>query len=185
MKYAYRALSIIIFYSTFTVCTNLNTFSITIESEWNNLDTLITEFESSLVLVARFGFSNKSHEHVNLSKLCLHWNGKELNHLMGSLYKKRFDRVFLPIEDYLICDSSWSTTNQTLILEFDKTELLGPTNIFYLVLTIPPHLEKDIKEGSFNLIAHTLPQQFQQIASQQSLSLSFKTPDTATTTIVS
>ena len=122
-------------------------------------------------MVGSITFKKKSKEPLFIDTLNLTWNGKHIDHLAASLYKKNLSRDFLPIEDNLICDGVWNKTKQTLLFNFDEKETLNPTTIFYLVLTIPDHLEPTLKKGAFVLEEQSLPKPFKQCSQTMHLSL--------------
>ncbi len=163
---------------------DLDMFTISLEPQWHNLEhdpQKIKQFDGKWILVGSIVFKKKAKESVNLSRIHLQWKGEHIDHLLGSLYKKSLHKEFLPIEKYLVCDGSWNKTKQILILPFDKRHILGPLNIFYLVLTIPEELEETIKKGRFTLEENSLPEQFKICSHSQSLSLAFNTVPSHTT----
>jgi len=165
--------------------TTINEFSVILESKWENLEPNIKKtkkFGGKWVLVGSITFKKNSKEAVNLNKIYLSWEGETIENLIGSLYKKKSDKEFIPIQDYLICDSSWNKTKQTLILKFDEKQTLGATTTFYLVLTIPEHIEKTVRNGSFVIEKEYLPEQFKLYARNHNLSLSLHTKPTVVST---
>ena len=135
-------------------------FELNLKPLWKNLDTnqaTIEKFGGKWVLAGEIDLRKRTPEPLRLNKFVLRWQGKPLNNLVASLYKKELDKKFLLIQDYLVCDSSWEPTNQRLILHFDHQVLLETRTIFYLVLTIPKEIETSIQEGSFMLESQTLP----------------------------
>lgn len=150
-------------------------FSIIIESKWQDLEkepAKAKEFGGKLILVGSITLKKRSKEYVSLSKIYLRWNGCPIDNLVGSLYKKELDKDFHPIEEYLVCDGVWNKNKQRLLFEFDEKQTLGPTNIFYLVLTVPEELEKTLKNGSFEIEHSCLPELLQQCTINQELALS-------------
>lgn len=149
-------------------------FDILLKSKWRNLDQnnhSIIDFGGKWVLVGSITFKKKSKEPLFIDTLNLTWNGKHIDHLVASLYKKNLSRDFLPIEDNLVCDGIWNKTKQTLMFNFDEKETLNPTTTFYLVLTIPNDLEPILKNGAFVLEEHCLPKPFKQNSQTMHLSL--------------
>lgn len=156
-----------------------NDFSIIIESKWQDLEkepAKAKEFGGKLILVGSITLKKRSKEHVSLSKIYLRWNGCLIENLIGSLYKKELDKDFHPIEEYLVCDGVWNKNKQRLLFEFDEKQTLGPTNIFYVVLTVPEELEKTLKNGSFEIEHSCLPELLQQCTVNQELALSIDVP---------
>jgi len=156
----------------------LDDYKIILEPIWQDLEgnaARSCEFDGKWILAGSITFRKKAKESVNLSRLYLHWTGAKIGHLLGSLYKKNLDEDFLPIEKNLVCDGTWNTAQQTLMLNFSKQQTLGLTNIFYLVLTVPEHLESTIRHGRFDLVDNCLPESFQPCSVNQKLSLALDT----------
>ncbi len=176
-RLTYVTLSILII--TSGSCTlALEDFSVSLEPKWQNLEhdqQKSKEFGGKWILVGSITFEKKSKELVSLDKINLHWNGTDIDNLIGSLYKKYPDKEFIPIEDNLICDGSWNKTKQTLILKFTERLTLGPITTFYLVLTVPETTELMLKNGSFCLEEQCLPEPFKPYARKRQLSLSVNT----------
>jgi hypothetical protein len=151
-------------------------YTIAIEPKWENLelnDKKMEFFGSKWLLVGSITLKKKAKELVNLSQLTLRWQGPRLNNLVGSLYKKNPDRPFLPIENQLLCDGEWNKTRQTLAFHFDQ-QLLGPLNIFYVTLILPPSTEELIKNGSFVLDTTALPRPYRTQAILTHIALAFR-----------
>lgn len=151
-------------------------YTIMIEPTWRTLDphdSYTEKLGGHWILVGHFTFKKKSEETVHLDKLSLQWHGPVIEKLVGELYSKRQDHEFVPLEEYLVCDGVWCKVKQELLLEFQSSLVLGPVNEFCLVLTLPKHLHEVIRQGTFNLSLHTLPQQFREAVGNRSLSLSF------------
>src|SRR5579872_1259450 len=154
--------------------TTVEDFDICIKSKWCDLDGKCIksdDFGGKWILVGSIKFKKRCKSPVCLENITLHWNGEHLDNLVGSLYKKDLDKDFLPIEDNLICDGLWNKKKQQLIFIFDEKENLGPTTIFYLVLTVPEGIESILKKGSFCIEEQCLPKPFKQCAQQEKLSL--------------
>lgn len=156
--------------------TPLNDFTIILEPQWQNLDqnTLYTKtFGGKWILAGTIIFKKKAKETVYLSHLQLRWKGINLDKLGASLYRKDYEKKFLAIQENLVCDGCWNKAKQILTLNFEKKEMLGPTNIYELVLTVPEELELSIRKGSFELITHELPEQFSICARSKKLMLNY------------
>jgi len=164
-------------------------FDITIKSKWCDLDgncTKSADFGGKWILVGSITFKKRSKSPIFIENITLHWNGDALDNLVGSLYKKSLDKDFLPIEANLICDGLWNKNKQRLILNFDEKENLGPTTIFYLVLTIPESIEPVLKKGFFYIEEQCLPKAFKHCAHDEKLSLAINdktTKNTAASTV--
>lgn len=132
-----------------------------VEPKWQNLEpnhAHACQFGGKWMLAGSITFKKKTKDTLYLTELDLHWNGKPLDNLVGSLYDKPLDKEFMAIEDALICDGTWNKTTQTLLLKFDKKRTLNAVTIFYLVLTVPEHLESTLKHGSFDIHATSIPE---------------------------
>ncbi len=134
------------------------------------------------ILVGSITFKKKAKENVQLARLNLQWKGPAIDTMFGSLYVKKQDKDFLPLQDNLICDGSWNKTQQTLKLTFDQQRSLGSVNVFYLVLTIPKHAKPALKKGSFEIVATCLPEPFRPTSTDHKLLLSLDALDTTITT---
>ena len=153
---------------------SLENFDIVLKSKWQELgsnDNTCTDFGGKWILVGSITFKKRSKDPIFVDEINLRWHGEKLNHLIGSLYKKNLAKEFLAIEDNLICDGVWNEKKQTLILNFDERENLGPTTIFYLVLTVPETIEPMLKKGHFCLENNCLPHPFKQCAQNEKLTL--------------
>lgn len=155
-------------------------FTIKLEPKWDDLDKnnkskqFKDQFKDKWILIADIIIKKTSPDYVSLNELDLHWhgkNGKKINELIASLYEKNSDKNFMPIEQYLICDSTWKKSEQRLILKFDKPKMLFTTNKLSLVLTIPKELISTLKSGHFTLDAECLPQEYKEHASLNNLCL--------------
>lgn len=153
------------------------TFTISLKPKWRCLEEdckKAAEFGGKWILAGSITFKKRSKDHVFIEMLNLHWNGENLDNLIGSLYRKNLDKeLFLPIEENLVCDGIWNKNKQTLVLNFDEKESLAPTTTYYLVLTVPDDIEPILKKGSFYLEEQNLPKPFKQCAQQEKLSLAF------------
>ncbi|KKP28192.1 MAG: hypothetical protein UR12_C0023G0013 [candidate division TM6 bacterium GW2011_GWF2_30_66] len=155
---------------------NSDQFTIKIEPKWDNLDKNNKSkiFKDQWILAADIIIKKTSPEYVSLHELHLCWhgkNGKKINELVASLYEKNSDKNFMPIEQYLICDSTWKKSEQTLILKFEKPKMLFSANKFSLVLTIPKDLINTLKSGYFTLDTKFLPIEYQEYAAVNDLCL--------------
>ena len=149
-------------------------FDITLTPKWSVLDgnrTKATDFGGKWILVGSITFKKRSKDPIAIESITLQWNGDSIDNLIGSLYKKTPDKDFLPIEDNLVCDAVWNKKKQVIIFNFDERENLGPTTVFYLVLTVPEAIESLLKTGSFCLEKQCLPGPFKHCAQQEKLSL--------------
>ena len=89
-----------------------------------------------------------------------------------SLSESKYYKEILPIEENVLCDSTWNKTKQMLLFDFSqRKQTLGPLNIFYVVLTIPEEIESIIHKGHFSLITQGLPDLFQQYVRENNTDL--------------
>jgi hypothetical protein len=157
-------------------------FQLVIEPHWKPLEPsrVAQRFGSDLVEVGSIKFIKKAKEDVDLAQLTLQWKGPQLDNLMGSLYRKDHGNTCIPIEANLVCDGSWNKAQQLLKLTFDHKHALGPVNVFYVVLTIPHALKNVVKQGSFEVVHHTLPEPYRPAKVDHKLLLSLDALDTTT-----
>jgi len=149
------------------LCAQQEPFKITMEPLWHSLDNDHANiFGGKWIIVGSINLKKKSNENVQLSHLQLSWKGPKLPNLVASLYNKEPDKPFLAIEDNLICDGTWDQTKQKLLLKFKKNASLHAYNSYYLVLTVPPSLEKIITRGTFEIDKATLPHQLKEHLNQ-------------------
>ncbi|MCA9769843.1 hypothetical protein KC460_00545 [Candidatus Dependentiae bacterium] len=136
-------------------------FTITLEPTWKNLEQRktknIRKFGGKWILAGSITFKKKAKDTVTLGKIYLQWHGPTLENVVGSLYKKKPDKDFLPIEENILTDGKWNKKKQTLMFNFPSYEYLGAVNTFYVVLTIPPDREHHLKNGHFSLEKRCLP----------------------------
>lgn len=135
---------------------------IKIEPNWHYLDndnikTKIPNANKNWIFAATIFIKKRIEGPVVLDKLVLAWKGNCLDSLLGSLYRKKPGRRFLPLEDYVICDSIWNKKEQKLIYKFDRPISLETQTELCLVLTVPNDLENIIKSGQFELMQDELP----------------------------
>jgi len=152
----------------------IENFDIVLKSKWQELDNnckTCTDFGGKWILVGSITFKKRSKDPISVDEIDLRWHGEKIDNLIGSLYKKNLAKEFLAIEENLICDGIWNERTQTLILDFDERENLGPTTVFYLVLTIPETIEPVLKKGHFCLENDCLPRPFKQCAQNERLLL--------------
>ena len=137
--------------------------AISMEPRWDQLTSQVPEYVrgGKSIVVGSITFRKKCKYPAKLETITLAWHGKPIEKLSGSLYKKIPDKPFAPLESNFVADSSWNQTKQKLHFSFsDNKQSLGPTNIFYVVLTVPPGLERTLRNGSFSLSHHNLPDMF-------------------------
>ncbi len=138
---------------------------ISMEPQWDNLckdPDHIVRFGGKWIVIGSISFRKKTKDPTKLETLKLAWRGKQIDYLHGSLYKKFPEKQFMAIEQNLVCDSTWNKARQEMTLDFrNNQQTLGPLNIFYLVLTVPPAMEETLKSGHFSLLKGGLPESFQ------------------------
>jgi hypothetical protein len=152
--------------------TSAETFQLILEPRWDDLEQNAQkeqQFGSKLILIGKIIFKKKTKEDMKLSKIFLQWHGDSIDTLSGSLYKKEPDKEFMPIEEHVICDSTWNKEQQSLILNFNHAQKLGIHSEFYLVLSVPQSLEKVLKAGHFSIEEKCLPEALQDSAKNDEL----------------
>jgi hypothetical protein len=163
-------ISIIACMPTYTI----DNCDIILKPKWKTLgcnDNKCADFGGKWVNVGSITFKKRSKEPIFVDEINLSWHGEHLDNLIGSLYRKNAGKNFLAIEKNLVCDGKWNPKTQTLILDFNTEEKLAPTNIFYLVLTVPDAVETILKKGYFSLENNCLPRPFKQCAQNEKLIL--------------
>jgi len=159
-------------------CYSRESFDIILKSKWQELDdndSKCADFGGKWILVGSITFKKRSKNPVFVDEMNLRWHGELLDNLTGSLYKKTLGKDFLAIEENLVCDGIWNKTTQTLMFDFDEKENLGPTTVFYLILTVPDTVETILKKGYFSLKNNCLPRPFKQCAQNEKLILAMNT----------
>ncbi len=151
------------------------------DCKWENLDTTASlenqqTFGGKWILAATITFKNKTTETMYLHEIDLEWGGITLSKLNATLFRCDPLRIFVPLEENVIADGTWSEYYQTLQFSFKTPERLQPTHTFALVLTIPAELETEIKTGHFKLLPKTLPQPLQTSAQEHPLFVHFVAP---------
>jgi hypothetical protein len=155
-----------VFYTRYA---NMEGCEIILEPRWINLGQEnfdAKKFGGKWILVGVITFRKTTKQPVYLDNLALQWMGEKIPCLFGSLYKGHPGKIFLPLEENLICDSLWDARLQMLKLIFHEKQTLGPTSMFYMVLTVPPAIEPIVKRGSFKLVADKLPAPFNEIGTK-------------------
>jgi len=148
------------------------TFQLILEPRWDDLEQNASkekQFGSKLILIGKIIFKKKTIDDIKLSKIFLQWHGDHIDALSGSLYKKEPDKEFMPIEEHVICDSSWNKEQQSLILSFNQAQKLGIHSEFYLILSVPAALEGILKAGHFAIEEKYLPEPLQESAKKEEL----------------
>lgn len=174
MKHLIRILFPIIISAIASTTYCLENFDICLKSKWQELDNncdRCTNFGGKWVVVGSITFKKRSKEPIAIEAINLHWHGERLDQLIGSLYRKIPGKDFLALESNLVCDGVWNERKQTLMLDFDEKQNLGPTTVFYLVLTMPSSIEPILKNGYFCLENDCLPRPFKHSTHNEKLFL--------------
>lgn len=151
-------------------------FQVILEPFWQDLennDQKAQEFGGKWILAGSITFKKKAKDTLHLRKIYLQWHGKNIENLNATLYLKDDDEKFLPIQDNVVCDGIWNKAQQTIMLNFEEDHTLGPTNIFYLVLTVPKKIEPILKKGYFALLPTYLPEPYKMVARKKPLSIAY------------
>lgn len=167
-----KVISIILFSSS-CFAAQLN-----IKPSWhmvNERTTITDQLGGNWVLVGVLNFKKKTRDTIFLDQLEIIWEGDPLKSLPATLYKKQADKPFLPLQDYVICDGIWNAHRQEIIFKFEKPYQLNGATCFYLVLTIPDHLEPTIRKGAFSIKHTALPELLKTCLDTKRCSLSFET----------
>ncbi len=155
-----------------------NAYQIDINSIWKDLDATSKNntqdvFGGKWILAGTFIFRNKTGDPVPMQELSLAWKSTiPLQNLHGSLFKKEPHEGFLPLEENLVSDGHWNKDKQILHFKFKEQQYIGIKTIFFLVLTVPSHIEEALKEGFFSVIIDNLPRQLKKAVSKKIPTLS-------------
>lgn len=144
--------------------------------QWHNLDQneeRCEEFGGAWIEAGVITLRKKTRESINMTHLILSWQGEELEHLIGSLYQRKPNKDFMPIEQNLICDSNWQQSGQKLIFKFLQPLSLDVLTELRLVLTVPQDMQDKLKNGSLKVEADYLPDQIKEMLENQSAVLTF------------
>lgn len=144
--------------------------------QWHNLDEdeeRCVQFGGAWIEAGVITLRKKTREPINMTHLILRWQGPELEHLVGSLYQRKPDKDFMPIEQNLICDSNWQQSSQKLIFKFLQPLSLDALTELRLVLTVPSDMEEKLKSGALKVEADYLPDQIKEMLQNQSAVLTF------------
>ena len=150
----------------------------TLTPAWKKLATprILTERSSyHWVLACTIEIKKKGTlENLFLDKLLISWKGThKLDHLAATLYKKPIDKDFLPIEDYLICESEWSARTQRVIFKINRPMPIDTHTTLCLVFSIPDEKQRQLQEGYFEFERSSLPYLIQQSLSADPIRLSY------------
>lgn len=154
--------------------------------QWHNLDAnaeRCEQFGGAWIEAGVITLRKRTKDPINMTHLILSWQGDELDHLIGSLYQRLPNKDFMPIEQYLICDSHWQQSAQKLIFKFLKPLSLDSLTELRLLLTVPSEMEEKLKHGSLKVEADYLPDQIREMLQNQTAVLTFH--DSAPTSALS
>jgi len=183
MKHVFQALWCTILIGITLGSTMERNFTIHLKPTWEDLEqdrTRASEFGGKWILVGTITFKKKAKEPVLLKEIVLKWDGPHIQNLSASLYIKKPEGKFIPIEENLICDGIWNESKQYLSLLFEESQKLSAHNPFYLVLTIPQELEPILKSGAFIIKKTCLPAPFKKCVSPTELALNIPVVSSAT-----
>lgn len=170
MKRVFQALWCILIICITLGSTMEHDFIIHLQPTWDDLEQdhpRASEFGGKWILVGIITFKKKAKEPVLLKEIVLRWEGPHIQNLSASLYTKKPEGKFIPIEENLICDGTWNESKQQLSLLFEEPQKLSAHNPFYLVLTIPKKLETILKRGAFIIKKTCLPDPFKKCVSTE------------------
>lgn len=138
----------------YTICNPLTGTGVelTIKPLWQELDNnlkTVQAFGGKWILAAQLLLKKKSAEPLVIHELVLNWSGPCMNEITTSLYKVPFNKKFMPLEEYWLCDSMWNKKLQQLTLSLPEDFLLDSYTTLYFVMTVPGALEPILKQGYF------------------------------------
>jgi hypothetical protein len=140
------------------------------------------EFGGAWICAGTISIRKRVNETLSLTEAAFKWNGGPLDKLHASLYRKNSE-PFLAIEENLVSDGIWRPQQKMLTFSFDSKQILDPVTTFYLVLTVPPHLEQQLKKGSFELLVSHMPAELQPYLEHKSFLLSLSSLQQQKTTL--
>lgn len=149
---------------------------VNIKQQWHNLDAnkeQWDEFGGKWIDAGILTVKKRTKDPLSLTHLILSWQGNKIEQLIGSLYQRKPNKEFLPIEQNLICDSHWHQKDQRLIFKFLQPLSLDSLTELHVVLTVPPALEQTLQEGSLKVEADHMPDLMRKLLTQQSVTLTF------------
>jgi len=168
------ALTTCLLFTHFSLHSVQDKCAISITPLWQELEhknERIEQLGGKPILVAQITFKKRLQQPMYLDSLQLQWHGPTMQSLAGSLYMKSFDKDFVPLERHLVCDGIWHKAEQKLILNFGSRQTLSAVNTFYVVFRLSPEQQTAVKNGSFSLLPHSLPDAFRPCASSATLTL--------------
>src|SRR5579871_6215435 len=104
MKYMITSSVILLSYALYANKHDDN-FQLILKPHWQPFESHAHHIRSSQeewILVGSITFKKKVKENVQLARLNLQWNGPAIDTMFGSLYLKKEDKDFLPLQENLI-----------------------------------------------------------------------------------
>lgn len=157
----------------FTYCQ----IQMTLKQEWKRVDSAhtATRYKSLWLLACTIEFKKKkTDQSLFLEKLLISWKGIQLEHLHGSLYKKHFDNEFFPLQEHLLCESSWNRQKQQIIFRFERPLVLEAETTLCLVFSVPQQIESTLKNGYFEFERNTFPAILQESLIHKTLTFAYR-----------
>lgn len=147
---------------------------IIITPTWEPIQTTdAIDTESDWVIIGTITFKKKLPEKMVLKELVLNWHGEYVEDLSGSLFIKKYNKPFMPIEECCVSDSSWETGAQQLQWIFCTPITLSTETTLYITLIIPHALHPALENGYFTLDADRMPPPFKKEADRKQLRVLF------------
>lgn len=174
MKNTLKLSLILICAQSLSIAADKNTgLTITLTPEWQPIGHGKANekvFGGEWICAGTITIKKRVNETLSLTQAAFRWHGPTLSALHASLYRKNSE-PFLPIEENVVSDGIWHPNTQELSFSFSNKQILDPITTFYVVLTVPNDLEKQLKKGRFELLTAHLPTQVQLYLENKTLSL--------------
>ena len=133
-------------------------FTVKITPHWVDFSTpKMSALEEHWVLVSVVSLRKTIKGQIQLKNFDLNWHGEPLDYMLGSLFKGAPGKPFMPIDKFIVTDSIWNKSNQTMNFHFDQPLTLDALTELYLVLTIPDESLESITSGHFSINTDSLP----------------------------
>lgn len=153
---------------------------------WVTLDDpkYASQFDDQWFLAGRITIRKWANEECILKKLELQWKGPWIKNMNASLFHHdhRAKDGVSPTNNNLMSECKLNSRTQRLTFKFNapyNPYHLAPKNFFYLSVTLPPDMQKHIKEGYFELVPEELPKTIKLALKENPLFFAFNTETTS------
>ncbi len=142
--------------------------------QWHELDTS-NRFDSKWVIAGTLSIKKRMVHTLRIESMTLAWHGPEITNLKCSLFKMPYEKIdTFATDENLISQGTWSKKYQRIHLKFTTPEYINDPVAFYgLVMTFDTATEQLLKQGYFEMVPDSLPDQLQKSVQGSPLKLSF------------